>query len=158
MTWDELADYLLKVADEAGEALPEIVAEEATEYFKETFNKKGFDGNQWPAAKTAKKTGSLLVESGALVNSIQPTLISPEKVIISAGNEKVSYAQAHNEGYTGPVTIPAHTRSTRTGPQNVRSHTRQLKLPRRQFMGESKELAARMVERIETTLRNILNK
>jgi len=55
MTWNELADYFLKVAEEAGEALPQIVAEEATEYYKDTFNKKGFDGNLWPEAKNEKK-------------------------------------------------------------------------------------------------------
>jgi hypothetical protein len=32
-----------------------------------------------------------------------------------------------------------------------------MNLPQRQFMGESKELAARMVERIETFLGNILH-
>ena len=157
MTWNELADYFLKVAEEAGEALPQIVAEEATEYYKDTFNKKGFDGNLWPEAKNEKKTGSLLVESGALVNSIQPSLISPDKVVISAGNEEVTYAKAHNEGFKGQVTVPAHTRRTKHGPVNVDQHNKQTILPRRQFMGESKELAARMVERIETFLGNILH-
>lgn len=155
MTWDELAIYFERKAAELTEDVPEIVAETATEYFKQRFTEKEFDGSMWERAKVAKRTGSLLVESGALVNSIQPKEITPTKVVISAGNEKVDYAQVHNEGFRGPVTIPAHTRNTRRGPQNVRTHTRRVNIPQRQFMGESRELAAKMVQRIENYFRSL---
>lgn len=155
MTFNELGNYFNTLADEISEEVPDIIAETATEYYKERFSKKAWDGNPWETADTPKNTGSLLVDSGALVNSIQPSYVGTDKVVISAGNEKVDYAQAHNEGFKGTVTIPAHTRNTRRGPQNVSSHTRRMNIKQRQFMGESKELAIQMKQRIENYLRSL---
>lgn len=156
MKFADLATYFSRLADNLMTDVPDIVAETATEYYKETFSKKGFDGNSWPPAKTPKKTGSLLVESGALVNSIRPAIIEPHRVVISAGDDKVNYASAHNEGVNENVTIPAHTRRTKKGPVNVKQHTRPMRLPKRQFMGASNELAAKLVERIEAHIETIL--
>jgi len=153
MDWNGLSDYFDGLADDIIDDVPEVVAETATEYFKETFTKKEFDGNPWAPAKKAKHTGSLLIESGNLVNSIKPSYIGTDKVVISAGSDKVSYAQAHNEGFTGMALIPAHTRRTKKGGiANVREYNRRMNLPQRQFMGEANELAAVMVERIEDAI------
>jgi phage gpG-like protein len=156
MTWDELGDYFNNLANNINNDIPDIIAETATEYYRERFSKKEFDGDPWERARIAKRTGSLLIESGALVNSIQPSYVGMDKVVISAGNEKVDYAEVHNEGFQGNVTIPAHTRRTKYGPVNVRSHSRNVNIPQRQFMGESKELASKMIVRIENKLRNLL--
>lgn len=64
MNIKELEDYLRTMPDELMGDTAEIVAETATEYFKETFRKKAFDGNPWAPARTAKKRGSLLIDSG----------------------------------------------------------------------------------------------
>lgn len=156
MTLDDLTDYFSQLPDQLFDVVPDLVAETATEYFKESFTRKGFDNNPWAPAKRDKRTGSLMVESGNLVNSIRPALVSREKVIISAGNDKVPYAQAHNEGYTGPVTIPAHTRKTRKGTVDVGSYILNQNLPARPFMGESEELFELIRQRIDAHLDSIL--
>lgn len=157
MNIKELNKYLKSLP---GEILPDaaqIVAETATEYYKSAFKKKAFDGNPWTPAKVPKKTGSLLIDSGAMLNSIRPAVISPHRVVISAGNEKVDYAQAHNEGFKGVVSVPAHTRKTRRGIVPVREHSRRTNIPRREFMGDSEELNERIHARIQEYINSIDN-
>jgi phage gpG-like protein len=156
MTIDELEKYFEQLPDQIFDNVPDIVAETATEYFKERFTEKSFDKNPWAPAKTPKHTGSLLVESGNLLNSIKPSEITREHVVISAGNEKVEYAKVHNEGFTGPVTIPAHIRITKRGSVDVRQHTRMQNIPKRQFMGYASELMEKIKDRIDTFLHDIL--
>lgn len=135
----------------------EIVAETSVEYFQNTFRTKKFDGNPWAPPRVPKRSGSLLVQSGALLNSIRPVLVSPERIVIAAGNEKVDYAQVHNEGFTGTVTVPAHIRHTRRGDQVVRQHTRRVNIPQRQFIGAARELETELQKRIETYVESVLN-
>lgn len=156
MTWDELGDYFETLSENLLEDVPDIIAETATEHFKERFQKKEFDGNPWPAAKVPKRAGSLLVESGNLVNSIRPAYVGKDKVVISAGNDKVVYAQVHNEGYQGPVTIPAHTRRTKKGIASVQQHTRTVDIPQRQFMGKANELLSLIYARITNAIQSRL--
>jgi phage gpG-like protein len=156
MNFDQLTDYFASLPDQIFDRVPDIVAETATEYFKESFTLKEFDKNPWDKAKKAKTTGSLLVESGNLVNSIRPAVVTRERVVISAGNDKVQYAQIHNEGFTGSVAIPAHTRKTKKGFADVKAHTKNQNIPQREFMGESDELAGMIKERIDEYLNSIL--
>jgi len=156
MTWDDLGNYFDTLSENLMEDVPDIIAETATEHFKERFTEKQFDGNPWVPAKVPKHTGSLLVESGNLVNSIRPSYVGKDKVVISAGNDKVQYAQVHNEGYTGPVTIPAHTRRTKKGIANVRQHVRTADIPQRQFMGKANELLKLLYERITNAIQQKL--
>ena len=99
MNIKELNNYLQSLPEEIISDAAEIVAETATEYYKSAFKKKAFDGNPWTPAKAPKTTGSLLIDSGALVNSIRPAVITPQRVVMSSGNEKIDYAQVHNEGF-----------------------------------------------------------
>lgn len=181
MKFEELADYFASIPEQLFSQVPDIVAETATEYFKESFTLKEFDKNPWAKAKKAKSTGSLLVESGNLVNSIRAAVVTRERVVISAGNDKVGYAQAHNEGYSGPVAIPAHSRKTNPrsvevpeytrkngvtvkahtwnlpgGDQQVKAHTINQHIVKRKFMGKSDELAEMIRERIDEYLNSIL--
>lgn len=149
MNINELNDYLQSLPDEILSDAAEIIAETATEYYRSTFRKKAFDGNPWVPAKVPKTTGSLLIDSGAMMNSIRPAVVTPEKVVISAGNDKVDYAQVHNEGYKGPIQVPAHTRRARRKEIQVRAHTRNVDIPQRLFMGESQELNDQIHDRIE---------
>lgn len=151
----ELDRYLRSLPDRILPEAAEIIAETATEYYRETFRKKAFDGNPWAPAKVQKRTGSLLIDSGAMMNSIRASSVSPEKVVISAGNDKVEYARVHNEGYSGPVTVPAHTRHTRHGDVNVRKHTRNVSIPQRQFLGDSKELNDKIHDRLEKFIESL---
>lgn len=134
----------------------QIVAETSVEYFQDTFRHKAFDGNPWAPPRVPKRSGSLLVQSGALLNSIRPVLVSPERIVIAAGNEKVDYARVHNEGFTGTVTVPAHIRHTRRGDQTVRQHTRSVNIPQRQFIGGARELETELQKRIEAYVESVL--
>lgn len=153
----ELNKYLQSLPQEIISDAAEIVAETATEYYKSAFRKKAFDGNPWTPAKVPKTTGSLLIDSGALVNSIRPAVITPRRVVISAGNEKVDYAQAHNEGFKGVVSVPAHTRKTKRKDVSVKAHTRKTNIPKREFMGDSEELNGRIHARIEGYIDSLNN-
>ena len=157
MNIKELEDYLRTMPDELMGDTAEIVAGTATEYFKETFRKKAFDGNPWAPARTAKKRGSLLVDSGAMMNSIRPLVISPHRVVIAAGNQKVTYAKMHNEGYDGEVQVPAHTRRTKRGCTTVKAHSRTAHVIQRQFMGDSEELNDRIKGRVVDYIKNLTN-
>ena len=157
MNINDLENYLSSLPDAIMDVVPDLVAETATEYFKERFTEKAFAGKPWAPLKKEKDSGSLLVESGNLMNSIRPAYVGRDKVIISAGNDKVSYAQVHNEGYTGPVLIPAHSRTSKKGKKyEVGAHTIQQKIPQREFMGTSDELATKIHDRIATFLNGIL--
>ena len=142
--------------EEIMQGTAQIVAETSVEYFQDTFRHKAFDGNPWAPPRVPKRSGSLLVQSGALLNSIRPVLVSPERIVIAAGNEKVDYAQVHNEGFKGSVTVPAHIRHTRRGDQTVRQHTRRVNIPQRQFIGAARELETELQKRIETYVESVL--
>ena len=180
MTFDELADYISQIPEMIQEYVPEIVAETAVEYFKGSFDRKAFDGNPWQEAKKPRPNGSLLVDSGTLVNSIEPTLISAEKVVISAGHTKAPYAKAHNEGFNGVANVKPFTRNSKSrtvdvpeytrrgkvvpahkwdipgGEQSVRAHNVNMNLPKRQFMGHSEELNLIIKDRIDKLLNSKL--
>ena len=112
-------------------------------------------GQVWSGVYLVCGRQNLLIDSGAMMNSIRASSVSPEKVVISAGNDKVEYARVHNEGYSGPVTVPAHTRHTRHGDVNVRQHTRNVSIPQRQFLGDSKELNDMIHDRIEKFIESL---
>lgn len=142
--------------EEIMQGTAQIVAETSVEYFQNTFRTKKFDGNPWAPPRVPKRSVSLLVQSGALLNSIRPVLVSPERIVIAAGNEKVDYAQIHNEGFKGSVTVPAHIRHTRRGDQTVRQHTRSVNIPQRQFIGNARELETELQKRIEAYVESVL--
>ena len=150
MNIKELNKYLQDLSDEILSDAAEIVAETATEYYKNAFKQKSFDGNSWTPADKPKGNGSLLIDSGALLNSIRPAVVSPQRVVISAGNDKVNYARVHNEGYKGAVNVPEHIRKTKKrGDVKVKNHIRQANIPQREFMGDSNELNEQIHARIE---------
>ena len=129
MTVEELNQYFAGLEEELMDGIPDIIAETATEYYKESFSLKEFDGNPWEALKKPKKKGSFMITSGNLLNSIHPAEVSRTRVVIQAGDDKVTYAQAHNEGFARPVTIPTHTRRTKKGSTEVKAYTIQQNIP-----------------------------
>ena len=67
------------------------------------------------------------------------------------------FSARHNEGFKGAVAVPAHIRHTRRGDQSVRQHTRRVNIPRRQFIGDARELETELQKRIETYVESVLN-
>lgn len=146
MTVEELEKWVasLKVVPKE---CSKIIAETATEYFKGRFREKAYDGHPW--RRTKKTTGSTMVESGNLMNSIRPSEISEKQVVISAGNEHVPYARVHNEG--GIQNVKPHHRTSVKGKRyQVRGY--EYKAWRRQFMGDAKELMTTIEKRINLYL------
>lgn len=136
----------------------EIIAEEATEYFKERFEEKEWDGIKWEPAKHPPSRGSLMLRSTALMNSIKPAEVTPTKVVIRAGDDiKVTYARVHNEGFDGDVNVSPFTRVVKGKQQEVRAHTRHMRTPKRQFMGETEELDERITASIASLINSKLN-
>ena len=118
----------------------------AVNFSKKRFRKKNWiDGsiNPWKPRKK-KSNGSTLVKSGRLKRSIRK--ISSGKLKVLIGTD-VPYAQIHNEGGTikKRVNVRSHNRGNGRKRKNarVRAHTRKmnLKIPKRQFLGNSKLLA-----------------
>lgn len=149
MDFNQLENYLTSLPGQILDDAAQIVAETATEYYKERFTEKAFANNPWAPAKKPRSNGSLLVDSGNLLNSIRPAYVGRDKVIISGGNDKVGYAKAHNEGFIGQLAVPAHSRNTKKGPVDVKAHFRNSNLPARPFMGKSDELADKIHTRLE---------
>lgn len=150
-TFADLERFLDQLPDEVMDDAAEIVAETAVDYFKDSFSgtRKGFDGNPWKEGNP-KPRGSLMVDSTNLMNSITPKEITRERVVISAGNDKVPYAKVHNEGFTGEVVINPFVRKNGV---EVRQHTRNMNMPQRQFMGKANELAVKIRERLNAFLK-----
>ena len=166
MDIDEFKNYLKALPEKILSTAPAIVSETAVEYYKERFAVKGFDGSPWIPGRP-KKSGSLLVQSGNLMNSIRPAYVGPDKVVISAGNAQVPYAQVHNEGFEGDVPVKSYVRSTKgqaskkekdagDAPGTVKAHTRHMKIPQRQFMGDARELSDRIKDRLNAAISSIL--
>jgi len=147
---EELIKKLSNLSENLRKDCAEIIAETAVTYYKNAFRNKEFDGTAWK--RTNKKTGSTLIESGNLMNSIRPIEVTADKVVIAAGNEKVAYARVHNEG--GIQYVKAHHRTwSRTGTRyQVQAYTQ--KQWKRKFMGESKELFALIEKRINTYIQS----
>lgn len=141
--------------------VPNIVAETATEYFKDRFRTQEWDGKPWQAlspayaAKKARGRNRILTRTGALLNSIRPSEVNQNRVVISAGNVKVPYARAHNEGLriTGVRNVKSYTNRNFMGkgkPVKIKAHKRQVnyQMPRRQFMGHSVHLNRLLIDRL----------
>ena len=158
---EEIQAEIEQMMGDICETTAEIIAEEATEYFKERFDVKAFDGNPWVPAKRPKKSGSLLVQSSNLVNSIKPIEVNSHRVVIATtGAVPNKYARVHNEGFEGDVDVAPFTRKARgrdgkTTTQQVKAHTRHMRIPQRQFMGQAEELNERIRTRVETYIDSI---
>lgn len=157
----KLNDWFAKFDHRMEVGVPNIVAETATEFFKERFKTEEWDKKPWPAlspAYSAAKTrgaGRILTRTGMLQASIRPSEVGRARVVISAGNSKVLYAKVHNEGLTikGVAKVQAYTNRNFMGkgePKKIKAHTRNyhIQFKRRQFMGHSKYLNKAIIERL----------
>jgi len=149
--------------------LPAKLGTEAVNFFRHNFRDQGWNGNSfmpWTPRKGGKDKGrGILIKSGRLRRSIRIARVTSGSVVIATD---VPYARAHNEGFSGMVHVKAHSRNrygkekvgtgklTKTGKERMRSvtrvtgtgavgqHNRYMKMPRRQFMGDSPFLNKRL--------------
>lgn len=135
---------------------PDVIGQLAVNHFKKSFENEGFTDkklSKWaPRAKEPKLARKVLVGQGNgdhLADSIDYTTVGTSVII----QTDKAYAEAHNEGYTGTQNVPAHTR--RGNP--VKAHSRNMKLPQRQFIGDSDEMNNAIEKKIEKDLTKILS-
>lgn len=122
-------------------------------------------GGGWGKADNPKR--GLLLQTGRLRRSVRVVRVTADYVVVGTD---VPYARVHNEGFSGRVTQQVHaherkktslgitgsrTGKTRTritygrkvtGTGTVKAHTRTIymKIPRRQFLGDSPYLQQRL--------------
>ena len=144
----------------------------AVNFSKERFVQKNWLSNKresWQARKRPAR-GSILVRSGRLKRSVRK--ISQGNYYVYIGTD-VPYAQIHNEGgeINKTVTVKAYSRRNtararsertgrklkkriETGQSNVKAHTRKMniKMPKRQYLGESAILNRRIERHLSKEL------
>ena len=153
-----LEEYIENATDEVIEVCEQTIAAVAGDYFQKRFVEKEFDGKPWPLAQNPARRGMELIVTGNLRNSLLVER-EPGKVTISFGKEPVvNYAQVHNEGFDGEVDVKAFTRIVKGKQQEVQAHTRHMRIPKRQFLGESKALEEILHSELEATAAEILNR
>lgn len=150
---------------------PELAAIEAVNFSKERFVRKNWVDKgveAWKARKPspewhsdeqkkAATRGSLMVKSGRLKRSIRKTAVTRNSVTIGTD---VPYAEAHNEGtvINTSVNVKTHSRKRKGRTETVKSHRRKriIKIPKRQFIGESAILLRRIERLVQREITEIL--
>jgi phage gpG-like protein len=149
---------------------PQLAAVTAVNFSKERFVRKNWVDRspvawkanvkppKWLPKQWKKKKGSILVQSARLKRSIRKISVTLNSVTIGTD---VVYAQIHNEG--GVITqkrgVKAHVRKRKGRDENVRKHnrTKTIKIPQRQFIGESAILLRRIERLLQKEMNTILN-
>lgn len=164
-----LSEAKLYLADD----VKTVVGVEAVNHFKGSFQNEGFtDSNlqKWASRKSKRAGGTnsqkILTKSGELGDSIDYR-VEGDTVIIYT--DKV-YAQIHNEG--GEITVTPQMKKmfwakmfeaknagdTGTAEQyKFMALAKTIKIPKREFMGDSKQLVDNITSKIVRDLNNILN-
>ncbi len=158
----DLSKFLEKKAKEVKRYIdrdaPRIVAKMARDHAKQSFQDEGYTDDSYEKWAEVKRRGDdklkrnkdgtvskrqardqkrkILTDTGDLARSIQSDVISSELVEIGSD---LPYAKPHNEG----------------ADDAGRNHN--VKIPKRQFLGKSKQLEKEMTEKFEKDLTKILN-
>jgi len=155
--------------------LPRKAGTEAVNFSLDNFKRQGFLSSSfepWKPVKGKNKNGrkwAILVKRGRLKRSLR--ILREERSAVVVGSSK-PYAKAHNEGFQGTVTVPAHKRATYSyskvgtgkftlkgkervktvskveGYKDVKTYQRRMNLPRRRFLGDSPYLDTKITRMI----------
>ncbi len=180
---EQFADKLEAEIKKVIRRLPRKFGTEVVRYSMQRFREQGWDGKPWQPRKAGSKNNkgrAILIKRGRLRRSIRITKIDATSVTIGSD---VPYARIHNEGFDGWQQIRAHnravTRRKRTtfyredtgeaehvrikykSKEAVKAFIRRVRMPKRQFLGDSPYLR-RNLHRIaaaefKTALKPILN-
>ena len=165
-------------------SLPQMIGTEVVNFALQNFANQGFNGNHfqsWPTRKTVTKKNkgrAILVQSGRLKRSIRITRYITDGVAVGSDTP---YAKVHNEGFRGTVQVKAFQRNkyeskkvetgklTKKGNMRmktvqsiagtipVKAHTMRMNIPKREFLGNSPYLEARITRLIAAQLMKISN-
>lgn len=158
--------------------LPEKIGTVIVNWSKNRFRFQNWvDGGDYPwkpRKRGAKRNAgrAILISSGRLRRSIR--IIRTGKNSVTVGSD-VPYAGVHNDGFEGDVSVKAHKRqkygrvdvySIKTqmkrrvrgeqGKGDVKAHTRHMNMPRRRFLGESKNMTDVIIRTIEAEFKKVL--
>src|SRR5690554_1550143 len=99
--FDRQLQALFDKVEQKQNMIPQLVAETATEHFQNALIQKQWNGNPYPPYKNKAREptrGSLMQRDLNLFRSIKPSMVTAERVVISAGGSRAPYARVHNEG------------------------------------------------------------
>ena len=118
--------------DKFQKEIPILLANQAEQHFKEGFRKGGFQTDKsrqgWPERKGGRdRSRAILVKTADLLNDIKRRQVNKKRVVV--GTRNIPYAERHNEGLSG--------------------------MPRREFIGDSKELDRKNKRLIERELKKV---
>ena len=149
----------IKKLEKVRHRLPQRAAVVAVNFSKERFVRKNWvdtSPQAWPKRK-AKGRGSLMIRTGRLKRSIRKLVVTNDFILLGTD---VPYAQVHNEGGSikKTVSVRRHERKISRGQAKVKAHSRNmnLKIPKRQFIGNSAILRRRIERLIERDIKQAL--
>lgn len=177
-------DRTIRALEKVYKILPGKAATIAVNFFKERFIAQNWvDTNTrpWKQRKQARRRNrrqrAILTKTGRLRRSIRKITVTEVYALIGTD---VPYAQAHNEGFSGTVTVQQHQRTktkkeksnyrTRSGDirsrtrkvkdtgntSTVKTHTRKMRIPQRKFMGISPVLDTRIERMMNAEFNKVL--
>lgn len=147
----EVQNYVENVA-------PNKQAKMILRFINGNFRAQGFQGTYFKKWKPNKKGTRILIKSGRLRAATTATVSGGQVTV----RNSMPYADIHNEGFKGKISIQAHTRnkysktkvgtgkltktgkerrktvSFKSGEMSVKAHKRRINMPRRQFMPTAK--------------------
>ena len=151
------ARKLLKQQKQLQKALKKFVpvmGNEAVKHFKKSFKDGGFTDNtleRWKPRKRSdrsRRSRAILVKSGDLKRSIRVNKRTFNSVTIGSKTAG-DYGEVHNDGLRGVQNVGSHTRRTKKGVQKVKAFSRNVNLPKRQFIGDSKQLTKQVKNKVK---------
>lgn len=157
----------------------------ALNHFRGSFIKQGFTDRhltKWKKRKRGDSSRAILVKTGKLKRSIR--IVRKTLTSVTIGSD-VPYAIFHNQGASGTSSIASHAsrgkgittsirgsggfvggrftrgrarRVTFLGAEHqVSAHTRKANLPKREFIGDSKQLERKIITELDTKIRKVFS-
>lgn len=163
----------LKAVTRVLELLPDIAGQEASSFFKDRFEKQGWeDGSFSPWSRKKVDNNYPILRSKStrgLVDTIHWQKQGKRSVLILAGGPSKPYAMIHNEG--GTITVPVtakmrkfawamfnKTRDPKYKAMALQKKTSmQITMPKRQYIGNSKTLLNKIETVILTSLKRAVS-
>jgi len=177
MTPEQFMELMKKKQEQLHAAIhvtiPIKIGVKAKNFFTDCFRRgQSPTGQTWQVTKRQlsggksadSQRGPLLSRRMHLMRSIEN---HPGDASVTITNP-VPYAEVHNEGFDGTVSIPQHTRNLslsnkRKGKKKtegktsttVKAHSRHMRIPQRQFIGPSPRIDEIVKKELEDTINNI---
>ncbi len=118
--------------------LPQALAEATQQYFNKSFDNQAWNGRPWQNRKPQKtsNTKPILQKTGALKNAVSHSLVKTDFKSLKFEVQNIPYAKVHNDGLKA-------------------GRGRGFKMPQRQFIGHTEELANIQKNIIKTYINKI---